>query len=280
MDWEYIANKFSDKPDRMLFHYTDIKGLEGIIHHEEVWATDHCYLNDYSEFDHGIEAFNAAVASNKIKHNKLFNDKYNYDSDLVSVIKNIKRKEGIYCCSFSSKENLLGQWRGYCPKDGGYSIGFRSDALMNITESCYTNFFRCIYENRKQREIARQVIEESLLMFESPAGLSDCGNQTFHTHLKAAASFFSSAFKNKHFRAESEWRLVSRPLSKSEVRYRAKGNVLNAIPYIKFQVPNTAIEKIYIGPCNDPSGAEKALKEFVQSKGINPEIIVSDIPLR
>jgi DUF2971 family protein len=280
MDWDYIANKFSESPDQILFHYTDIRGLEGIINNKEIWATDHCQLNDYSEFDHGIQVFRNVVADEDIKKNKLLQGRYDHYDDLVSVLKGMTRTEGTFCCSFTPEGNLLSQWRGYCPKEGGYSIGFSKDELIKITAKHYTNFFRCVYEERDQSEIARQVIEELFYMFESPAGLSGCGNQTFHTHLRSAVSFFASAFKNQHFLAENEWRLVSRNTNKSELCYRAKGNVLDVVPYITLPMLNTAIERIYIGPCGDSESAKMALEKFVRSKGINPEIIISDIPLR
>lgn len=279
MDWEYLADKFATNPNDTLFHYTDINGLIGIITKEELWATDHSYLNDRSEFECGINTFLCVASTNNFKNNMLFQDRYNYEDDFLCIIKNIKRNEGVYCCSFSTEKNYLGQWRGYC-RNGGYSIGFRKEALINIADTCDANYYLCAYEEEIQHAIANQILDELLYFFTSTTDSYGYSKERFHTNLRAAIRFFATSIKNYHFRHEFEWRLVSRNIKNHEVRYRAKGNVLNVVPYIAFQVPRTAIEKIYVSPGNDQDQAVEALKRFVRSNGINPEIIPSDIPLR
>lgn len=274
---KYISPK-SATPPKILFHYTDIKGLEGIISNQKIWATDHCFLNDKSEFDHGIKIFKKIVANREIELIDFIKDRYDFDRDITSVVRTIKRQKGIYCCSFTGNGNLLSQWRGYCPRDGGYSIGFNSQALSSLTNMEYTELFRCEYCEKEQVAMAKRAIEQPLLRSDGPSGMSDCGNQTFHTHLKSDIQFIAPAFKNKHFKEEAEWRLVSSPWREHTVYYRTDGNILK--PYIEFDLPNTAIEKIIIGPCNNPQLAKHALKEFVRSKGIVPTIVISNIPLR
>jgi hypothetical protein len=37
------------KPEGLLYHYTDQKGLLGILESKQLWATHYRYLNDTSE---------------------------------------------------------------------------------------------------------------------------------------------------------------------------------------------------------------------------------------
>jgi len=40
-------------PDKYLFHYTDLNGLQGILSNADLWLTDSRYLNDSEEMRHG-----------------------------------------------------------------------------------------------------------------------------------------------------------------------------------------------------------------------------------
>jgi hypothetical protein len=38
-----------------LYHYTDMRGLKGILEAGQIWFTDYRHLNDSSELTHGID---------------------------------------------------------------------------------------------------------------------------------------------------------------------------------------------------------------------------------
>jgi hypothetical protein len=40
------------KPKALLYHYTDQRGLLGILRSQSIWATHIRYLNDSSEYNH------------------------------------------------------------------------------------------------------------------------------------------------------------------------------------------------------------------------------------
>ncbi len=277
MDWDYIANKFSSIPDRLLYHYTDVRGLEGIINNEEIWLTEYGYLNDSSEGVYGIEIFKEVLGSGVFRDYNLFRDRFDYKVDFVDLVNAISRKEGVFCCSFTSEGNLLSQWRAYCPKEGGYSIGFSAESLKKLSKTRYFSFFRCIYKKEEQINIGLKVINEFLYYAENTDGFSQ---GQFQTHLQEPVTFFASAFKNNHFREEKEWRLVYSNKFSTNVCYRTKGNVINAIPYVKLPLPKNAIEEIIIGPCGNSHSAKRSLELLLKLKGMNPEIKDSGIPYR
>jgi hypothetical protein len=46
---------------------------------------------------------------------------------------------GIYIFSLSARENMLSQWRGYCPDGAGFSIGFDSRKLRELSNENKTS---------------------------------------------------------------------------------------------------------------------------------------------
>lgn len=278
MDWEYFAKCFSE-PGRFLYHYTDARGLEGIINNEEIWATDHGYLNDNSEFDYGIKIFKEVVGSAEFRDFNLFKSRFDYKSDFVYAVKTLSRKDGVYCCSFTSEGDLLSQWRGYCPKDG-YSIKFSTDYLKQLSDVENFKFFRCVYEKSEQRSIAQKIINDFLCFVEDTEINAPLSKDQFQAYLRSTVKFFASAFKDDHYRQEHEWRLVFLPPWKGVVCHRAKGNVVNVIPYVTQALPSQTIEEIIVGPCGNRQLAKKYLKILLKSKGLDPKITYSEIPFR
>jgi len=47
-----------DRPDgeKLLYHYTDTVGFQGIVREQCLWATDYRFLNDRTEMQHGEDA--------------------------------------------------------------------------------------------------------------------------------------------------------------------------------------------------------------------------------
>lgn len=43
-----------DTPE-ILYHYTDAKGLLGILNSKQIWATSYRFMNDAREFEYGFD---------------------------------------------------------------------------------------------------------------------------------------------------------------------------------------------------------------------------------
>ena len=109
-----IANILSGFPDTarptnefgkdVFYHYTSIDKLFKILDGDSLWASRSSFSNDSTE--------GKMLGEEWIKENQYYGDNY------------------IVC--FCDKNDILSQWRGYCPK-GGVSIGFKF-----IKESIYT----------------------------------------------------------------------------------------------------------------------------------------------
>jgi hypothetical protein len=180
----------SAKSDGLLYHYTDQKGLLGILDSKSIWATHVRYLNDASEFVHGINIASQCVKDAEISLESVLRD---YPDDLsrrsashhiwniiskdFSLMLNSLSEIPVYvACFFDSEaeEHLsgsrgvgdsLGQWRAYSKGLAGFSIGFDKELLKDHIkrrqaepEDSLLFGEKCIYDEKEQRET---LMEES-----------------------------------------------------------------------------------------------------------------------
>jgi hypothetical protein len=274
----------SAKPDGLLYHYTDQKGLLGILESKQLWATHYRYLNDTSE--------------GKIARELLFDElKRSSDESDEGVISQGERilseitSQDVYVTSFSEKGNLLSQWRAYSGKSGGYSIGFSPNYLKtigahfikNISGPHYTPdnpLIQCQYFNddvekqlkeKIQKEIGSYIAEAERIKRTLPF-TEQIGR---HTPAGIALRHFwdfsrdCAITKDHAFHEEREWRLVVH-LRHNDVSFRQGRSML--IPYLK--IPLTCpeqrleIKRIFIGPCSNPAEAWKSVDMLLKRQNI------------
>lgn len=57
-DWtsqHLLSEQTNSTITQTLYHYTDVRGLKGILEAGQIWFTDYRHLNDPSELTHGID---------------------------------------------------------------------------------------------------------------------------------------------------------------------------------------------------------------------------------
>lgn len=139
-----------------LFHYTNAKGLIGIIESQSIWATHYAYLNDSEEIRHLLKSRLPDLLRTVVNE---YLDKFTQDESIqlridqqgdrkkivdsfIQKIRNVNKKFLLedalaepYIASFCTtsgleekgvrkqvaQHGLLSQWRGY-GNDGGYAI--------------------------------------------------------------------------------------------------------------------------------------------------------------
>src|SRR5580704_15851225 len=95
-----------------LYHYTDGRGLKGIIESQTFWFTDYRHLNDPSELIHGIEMAHDVMrlaATGADGRVRLFLERL---ADMF-LSKNFSTTLEFFIASFSRERDDLGQWRAY-----------------------------------------------------------------------------------------------------------------------------------------------------------------------
>ncbi|MBI1302127.1 MAG: DUF2971 domain-containing protein [Alphaproteobacteria bacterium] len=150
-----------------LYHYTDLKGLIGILKDQCLWATQYKYLNDQSEIELFAREIWPAIAEPAVLNEyagylfnnaKARNNFFTNEGDLDEIIKHDTRAtidsilkgfdEQIYICSFCgevSDKNLqnhgkLSQWRGYGNDNGRFCIVFDTKKLEELNRKEFKKF--------------------------------------------------------------------------------------------------------------------------------------------
>jgi hypothetical protein len=115
-----------------LYHYTDGRGLKGILESGRVWFTDYRHLNDPSELTHGVDMAHdvarllSAGADGRVRlFLEHFADLFRHD--------NFHGTLEFFIASFSRVRDDLGQWRAYADNGRGFAIGF-APGLFRIGE--------------------------------------------------------------------------------------------------------------------------------------------------
>lgn len=235
--------------EKLLFHYTTVEGLIGILQNRSLWYSDTRLLNDPNERKYGRDIVLSGI-------NDLLSKTQNDDikrlfKDIKGFIEGVHRSfYNSYIACFSEDGNLLSQWRAYSNKGTGFSVGFDFNSDTLNLEDTSTNetkeiILRKVIYNPKQQT---QIVEDYIKLLCEIVEITEKENQNykdpgFISQFAMAASnlFFEmiDTFKSEAFLEEKEWRLIKVYGFNYKVnllRFRPRVNDL--VPYLQFCVFN------------------------------------------
>ncbi|HCH1028475.1 TPA: DUF2971 domain-containing protein [Vibrio parahaemolyticus] len=271
-----------------LYHYTDQNGFMGILGCNELWATKIQHLNDDNEYQLAFE-----IAE------KYIDELLKNESDPAEEFR-LKRFKGnfytisnlnVCVCSLSTEGDLLSQWRGYSNSLGGYSIGFDADVLEKSAEKEGFKLRQCIYDREEQERVVNDIIDNILRKYKgTDVGqqedfllecASDCADE-----LCDKLAEISPIIKDRSFKEEGEWRLISKAgINFKNLDFRAGASMLT--PFYKIQLkPDSGklITDVIVGHTPHLELAVKATEAFIyktfQHVYLAPEVHKSSIPFR
>ncbi|HDV5396690.1 TPA: DUF2971 domain-containing protein [Vibrio cholerae] len=252
-----------------------------MLSNQEIWLTDRRYLNDKNE---GKDIYKIV--------DKLLQEHPRLNKESASHIKNLihrfENKCSDYTASFSRAPDLLSQWRGYCPPEGGYCIGFKglSRDTTDIHDKSNESLFHwldnpkdCVYEHDEKVKLVSYILETIVDLIDSDLDEDKAGNVG-----RMLASNFQRArmiFKDSNFSEEREVRLLLQPHENVTPFIRCKGNLL--VPYFKVSFDSEIVEEIIIGPSTNSDLAEEGIRVFLRGLGDNYQHVRvkhSQIPYR
>lgn len=279
---------------KYLYHYTSQKGLIGILDiyskkpkpEPKLWMSNILYLNDSSEFTYTLELVMSELTKHKEKLlekkslSELKEDegtdgntlrRYEYvESVLKGFLSDNDKITETYLFSLSENGDDLSQWRGYCPKEGGFSICFDFTKLSSIIKN--SSIFRieeCVYNLDKQKNIISSMLDK-IHSF----------NPLFLIYQKIVE--ISSYFKHNKFNSEREYRIISygKP---DKIKYREGTSMI--IPYIEGNLLDKngklPISQIIVGPTPHKELSRVSIKNLLTSIGYEDvDVEYSDIPYR
>jgi len=285
----------TDTPPK-LFHYTDARGVLGILGSQQLWATHALYLNDTTEICHTqglveeiyLSLIDQAKPDDKAKLD--FNNPLWIYRDFLHRLSyqtaRVKPNPDFFVACFCEKDDLLSQWRGYGNRGFGYAIGFDTKRLSYPNNTFELR--KVIYSVEEQKQIINEILEAVIaslkrmtntMNVDSADSIAEAHAHIFEEEITKYATFF----KHPTFHEENEWRLIYLPIENAysnQMKYR--GGCLGIIPYVEVDLPNgkNNIASIRIGPTVQPELAKKALEMLAGIKYPNLDISSSAIPLR
>ncbi len=275
-----MKNNIDSQPD-LLWHYTNLAGLLGIIEHQELWATDLRYLNDSTEFKYGLERVLAVLRQR--------DDRYGDVADLFEEIADaVETIIQAFVVCFSTHHDNLSLWRGYGHQ--GYALGFERDKLEQYFG---VSPFVEIFPPRLQQIAYKQGLQESLVdavlaqhrIEPDPDTDGGAANIPLIMHLY----LLTGALKHPAFRDEGEIRLTfSRDIEDTGSDVKFREGKLGPTPYLPLPLTDSAgvfkealLRKIVVGPTPYPSEAERGVRQFLETRGLRDvKVTSSEVPLR
>lgn len=296
------AATVSGKKMNTLYHYTSLSGILGILRSRSIWATHASYLNDSSEFLHGLDFAKNVAGRIYMEDDYLAAFRWAVRDGLEAV-----SADDLYVTSFSQKADLLSQWRGYCPTGAGLCLGFQFDQLKEFCRGRGYRLEQCIYEHGHQVQHVEKLVTQCPERFPKPA-LSRSEYEKLDSKGKVNAEIdyslstsegpdkpqadaavdwlcaeiteLAPLFKNEGFHEESEWRIVAKE-PREPVQFRASPSYL--APYVELGVLSGAgvstLREVIVGPNPNQRRCESSIRMLLDSLGLEDvEVKISPLP--
>ena len=268
-----LAAIITESPPAIIYHYTDIDGLRGMVITGKIWATHVSKLNDSSEYHHGITVVKDCVRNSMPASSKPLMDK---------ILSEFERVEP-YVASYSTKQDLLSQWRGYSGGKVGYCLGLTTDGIATFDDS--TPLLELvIYKD----SLAQQVISTMVKRVEEYLQDNQFGDVEVGSLLGtvgAMLAILACTIKHPKFEEENECRQFYRPGTTSlQLEQKFRNGRFGLTPYVEvpFITENRLpLRSVTIGPCKDAGLEINTVKTLLEKHSYsNVEILNSEIPLR
>lgn len=280
----------------LLYHYTNLKGLSGIIKKRAIRCTQFDYLNDPLELRYGKELIIQKLKELSGKEtNKIIKE---FIDNLINESKNLGQTvtHSIFIASFCDSPNLQNQWRGYAAKGCGYNIGiaFNSETKAwtdNVGEKEQRRIYlrKIIYKIDKQESIIKEYLTEviesirnSLMFLEKyPQFEQETELSKIRLSIENLLVDIMVSLKNPVYAQENEWRLL-RIIRWDQIppiiKFRKNEDefVLYVNTYLfdeKDDVKVFPLKEIRYGPMLNEYKTKKALDLFIKKNLLSPKTI-------
>jgi len=285
---EYLGTK-DEAPKAALYHYTDFKGLKGILESRRLWLTAHRYLNDPSEIEYGKKII-LDVIKDRLGRNPQLN--MFFQSAFESLITEAYQ---CYITSFCKEGDYLPAWRYYGNDGAGFSIGFREKYFHREAEGVCPSealvLFKVQYNAKTYRSHPKSMFNIASKIY--PNWISSDFNKKILRYLEAlTANLIVTLPRTKHedYKDEKEWRMcMLRIFNESKNSWSpaplpnrlviSKVNTDDTPPFCKTvhnrilrieseQFDYSDIEKIIIGPRLDFLTAKLAIEKILHERDL------------
>lgn len=185
-------------------HYTSLQGLIGIIESNELWLSDHRFVNDKLEYEYGKQLALATISKMAESEG---------DTEFSAFLKKLwvaiqePVGQGTYIASMSLSPDKLDQWKGYGNSSESVCIIFSGSFERWNAENSHPTHIRqqrVIYEEVEQTRLVRTIVQifkdhfDEFRAFDGP----------FLNHLLWLIQSQFILFKHPEYASENELRLM------------------------------------------------------------------------
>ena len=268
-----------------VFHYTDARGLLGILRCKKLWATDRRFLNDVEEATFARKDFSRRLrrltnpahdSAHPLHCNSRFEKAFeDYRRLIVDALSGSRFPAYVTC--FSESGDLLSQWRAY-GADHGYSIEIETSATTWATSGNEPTDPALRPAHYGLDAVTDDLIAYALNEIALDNNLGHVGTHAHVMTLRIEAMLAS--LKHPGFEEEREWRFISvyANFPGEDVKFRVSR--LAIAPYIEIELPPEAILSVRVGPGAHSDLRREGVCRLVEALGIAADVSVSQIPLR
>lgn len=283
----------------IIYHYTSMSGLKGIVENESIWFTNIKYMNDADEVRAGID------------HTYKFIETLpeQYKNNLINPLNSItESNDKIFVSCFSLKRDLLSLWNYYTKSinNNGVNISFDYKTLIDSIlrknqelDGCHISFGIVNYSKEYKNSYIEKSIKNLITGFfnftkeeppyiKIPVFVYD-GSKNCFCYTPLSDIFFY--IKRNCFHHEKEFGIIITvpekkipDIIKSSIyKFREGNNIL--IPYLDIKFDLHSIRGITIAPTLNSDLINRNLNDFFEYKGLDVSkfadgIQKSSIPVR
>lgn len=289
-EFDEISKFIGKEIPNVLFHYTSLDCIVGILSNKEIWMSNMYFLNDKNEFELGLKLIENELQFQKngldiVPSVKIFLQA------IEKLIAYIKEKDSPYIFALTKNNDQLSQWRAYSTNGVGINLGFTKDFFIQNS----LKVFPCIYDIDIQKKFIRHIFDTAVLLF---VGQSDRLNllgenkknidpNLFDEPITIAGNYFINRvilacglIKDSNFHEEEEWRVLY-VNKKNSVHFLPKNNYLKPFVKMPFKNRDTSLSCITVGPNSDAELCSLSIKKLLKYLNLqNIKIETSKIPYR
>lgn len=298
------------KPDKLLYHYTDINAAMSIMRSGVLYFTHHKKMNDPTEFFHADEllhssaeqAFNEIFKQDRKLSVSLKGRKYEqvleYDSKVIIKALSSQLSNDYYIFSstqhvdkYDMENGSLVMWRGY-GKENGCAIVFDKEKLIAAADDlpkngrAYCTNDGKVHYLRKPEEMCSKFADEYRVFVDylkCTATLHLNQEKPLYDQVDGLNPYIKMKALTKHhaYESENEFRLtILRSIPNINGTDRNLISVENGTIKLPITTNGLPIKKIIVSPFFNQDKNYKILEDFVKSRPeyLNISIKKSKIP--
>ena len=259
----------------MIYHYTTLEGLKGIVETKKIWATAIRYLNDVSEMNLFIQYMHNWLSQN------IQNPVYPavFDERMAKIV--YDGWEDYYAISCSTVDDNLTLWSEFSGRLG-CEIAFDESSLIawdrvdsnleyigmkNVTY----NYIESVPELvQKFNQLNTETFKDKNI----DQMLEDRNADDLYNDILKSSIYY----KMHQFTPEQEVRLAFYAENRIGMKHRIRSGLI--IPYIEIPIKLDSIKYVKINPYNKDGLIFMSLNNFFKDKEVAPDILQSNIALR